>query len=176
MIVMLPDLKPNQTRFFTRWRLACLAIVVVSGLLYLPVLSGLAIWDDHSLIAGSGIGGGKSLIDCFTEPFLKHYFRPLVSISFFLDHRLWGTGTFFYHQTNILIHVLTTAFLLGLLQTAFSNRRIALAGALVFALQPTQVSTVAWIGGRTDSPGSEGARIPSARCLWRCSPGRLSQE
>src|SRR5260221_13124896 len=112
MKVMNPSHKPSQIFFFSRWRLACLAIVLLSGLLYLPAMSGLAIWDDHFLISGSGIGGGNSLGSCFSEPFLQHYFRPLVSVSFFLDHKLWGTGTFFYHQTNLLIHFLTTAILI----------------------------------------------------------------
>src|SRR5207248_2961602 len=103
------------------------------------------------LIGGPGIGGGKSLQACFTEPFLLHYFRPLVSVSFFLDHKLFGSGPFFYHQTNLLIHVLTTLVCLGLFRMAFRSRIAAIAGAMAFAVQPAQVSTVAWIGGRTDS-------------------------
>jgi len=138
-------------RFFDAWRLSCLAVLIVSCLVYLRSLGGLLVWDDHALIGGKGIGGGNSFIACFTQPFLKHYFRPLVSLSFCLDHKLWGSTPFYYHQTNILIHVLTTACLIALLHAAFRSRAMALAGGLAFALQPAQVSTVAWVGGRTDS-------------------------
>ncbi len=138
-------------RIQTGWRLASLLVILVSGLVYLPSMNGLPVWDDHGLIGGNGIGGGKSLAACFTEPFLLHYFRPLVSVSFFADHKLSGTGPFFYHQTNLLIHVLTTLVCLVLFRAAFRSRVMAIAGALAFAVHPAQVSTVAWIGGRTDS-------------------------
>lgn len=135
----------------TCWRLACWAILILSGALYLRVLGGQKVWDDQALISGIGIGGGESLAACFTKPFLYHYFRPLTSASFYLDHKIGGITPLFFHQTNLLIHVLTTAALIGLFQTAFRSRRVALMGALLFAIQPVQVSTVAWIGGRTDS-------------------------
>ena len=142
---------PRTTRIVTGWRAACLFTLTISGAMYLPAMSGLPIWDDHALISGSGIGGGKSVAACFSEPFLLHYFRPLVSVSFFLDHKLSGSGPFFYHQTNLLIHVITTLLCIVLFRAAFGSRLIAVAGALAFAVQPAQVSTVAWIGGRTDS-------------------------
>jgi len=142
---------PHKARFFTGWRIAYIITILISGIVYLPAMSGLPIWDDHALIGGRGIGGGKSLSACFTEPFLLHYFRPLVSMSFFFDHKVFGSGPFFYHQTNLLIHVATTLVCLLLFRAAFQSRLISVAGALAFAVQPAQVSTVAWIGGRTDS-------------------------
>lgn len=133
------------------WRAGCALVLALSGLLYAHTLTGMLIWDDHVLVGGEGIGGGKTLIRCFTQPFLEHYYRPLVSASFFLDRRVWGVTPFGFHQTNILLHVLTTGALIGLLRTAFRRRSVALAGGLLFAVQPAQVSGVAWIGGRTDS-------------------------
>lgn len=147
---MIKDATHNST-LFTPWRLACLCVLIASGAVYLPAMGGLAVWDDHALIGGTGIGGGKSMAACFTQPFLLHYFRPLVSLSFFVDHKVFGTGPFFYHQTNLIIHVLTTFLCLLLFRAVSGNRSITLFGALVFAVQPAQVSTVAWIGGRTDS-------------------------
>lgn len=137
--------------FFTRWRLAFLGVVLLSILTYLPSLHGLKVWDDIALLDGSGIGGGDSFWDALTKPFLNAYFRPLVSASFYVENRLWHGNPFLYHQTNILLHVATVAALMGLLLKAFGSRRVALLGGLLFAVQPAQVSTVAWIGGRTDS-------------------------
>lgn len=137
--------------FFNKWRLAFLVVLVLSVVAYLPSLQGLKVWDDNALLDGSGIGGGDSFSDALTKPFLSAYFRPLVSATFFLENRLWHGVPFLYHQTNILFHAATCAALMGLLLLAFGSRRIAALGGLLFALQPTQVSTVAWIGGRTDS-------------------------
>ena len=139
----------NRTSWL--WILLLTLILAISGIAYAPAIPGLAVWDDHELIGGSGIGGGDSLIHCFTKPFLHHYFRPLVSLSFYLEHRLSGSGPIFYHTTNIAFHVITTGLIIGMLLCVFRKRAVALLGGLAFAVQPTQVSTVAWIGGRTDS-------------------------
>lgn len=132
------------------WLIACAGIVALSGMVFIPSLGGLEIWDDHQLIDGTGVGGFHSLWHCITFPFLLHYFRPLVSLSFFVEHRIFGEGPVFCHQTNILLHVAATALLLAVVAEAVSRRAALLAGTL-FALQPVQVSTIAWIGGRTDA-------------------------
>ena len=135
-----------------RFRIASIVIVLLSGLIYLPVIHGTVIWDDKEILLGRGIGAPQSILQCFMRPFLFHYYRPLTSVSFLIDHWMWGSNTFGYHLTNILLHVLTTAVLIGVIAAAFPNRPfVALVDAFLFAVQPVQVSTVAWIGGRTDS-------------------------
>ncbi|HEV2471924.1 MAG TPA: hypothetical protein VGS41_04620, partial [Chthonomonadales bacterium] len=136
---------------FSPWRLAVCLALAISGLVYLPALSGQAIWDDRNLLNSPSTDCRNSFTGCFTTPFLQHYYRPLVTLSFYLDRKLWNGGLFFYHQTNILLHVLTTAAVIGCGLAAYKSRRIALLCGLLFAVQPAQVSAVAWIGGRTDS-------------------------
>jgi len=128
------------------YRLAVYAILLVSAAIYLPSVDGLALWDDRALI-----GAYRSLQQCFEAPFLQHYFRPVVAVTFYVEFKLWGRDALLYHRDNILIHVATTAALIGLLRTLFRDVRTALLGGLLFAVQPAQASTVAWIGGRTDS-------------------------
>jgi len=148
-------LEPNLTRrgkpFFNPWRLAFLGILILAAIVYLPSLHGQKIWDDDGLLDGSAIGGGKSALNALTQPFLGAYFRPLVSLSFFIENKLWNGIPFYYHQTNILLHVAACAALMGFVLAAFNRRSLALLSGLLFAIQPAQVSTVAWIGGRTDS-------------------------
>ena len=141
------DAKP----FFNLWRLGFICVLIISVVAYLPSLLGQKIWDDEKLLNGSGIGGGTSALQALTHPFLGAYFRPLVSLSFYFENK-WFTGTpFYYHQTNILLHMFTCAALIGFVLLAFGSRRLALLSGLIFAIQPAQVSAVAWIGGRTDS-------------------------
>jgi tetratricopeptide (TPR) repeat protein len=133
------------------WLFACALILLLSALLYTSALSGERVWDDHMLLSGEAIGGGDRLLYAITRPFLDHFFRPLVSVSFFLERRLWHDHIPGYHLTNVLLHLLTTGALIGALHAIFRRRAIALAGGLLFAAQPAQVGAVAWIGGRTDS-------------------------
>ncbi len=141
----------SDRKFFTPYRLACTGILLLAAVIYFPCMCGTFIWDDKNIMSGAAIGGGKSLLSCFTSVFLESYYRPLMSASFVLEKPLSRHTPFFYHQTNILLHVLTTGFLIGLLRAAFRRRSVALLGGLLFAVQPVQVSAVAWIGGRTDA-------------------------
>lgn len=125
--------------------------MLFSALIYAGSLNGALVWDDRMIVSGEAIGGGDSLLHCFTQPFLNHFFRPLVSVSFYLERMLWHNNPLGYHVTNLLIHVLTVGALMALLHSAFGKRSVALIGGLLFSVQPAQVGTVAWIGGRTDS-------------------------
>lgn len=131
----------------SKWPWACLLVVALSVIPYLSSLTGTVIWEDERLLRDADC----SLRTALSQPFLGAYFRPATSLSFWIDHRLWGAEPFMYHQTNIAIHALTTVFLIAALCVAFRSRAIAAVGGALFALQPVQVSAVAWIGGRTDS-------------------------
>src|SRR5579862_2573809 len=95
------SLRLSDERLFTRWRLGFLVVCLLAAVVYLPALSGLPVWEDRLLLNGAAIGGGVSWIRCFTQPFLGNYFRPLASLSFFLELRRWGNeNMFLFHQTN----------------------------------------------------------------------------
>jgi len=127
-----------------------LGILLLSAVVYFPALSGYPILDDRMISSGAAIGGG-SFVDCFTKPFLFHYFRPLISASFWLEMKWHGANPFLLHQTNVILHVLTTFLVVKLAGACGLNRKAALLGGLFFAIQPAQIGAVAWIGGRTDS-------------------------
>jgi tetratricopeptide (TPR) repeat protein len=148
-----PNVAKQQSAGIVR---AAIVIVLLAGMVYIPSIHGSQVWDDTELLSGKGLGSAVSIPQCFKTAFLFHYYRPLTAASFILDHRIWdhgvwGSNTFGYHLTNLILHVLTTALLIPVLLLAFRSRPVALWGALLFAIQPVQVSTVAWIGGRTDS-------------------------
>jgi Tfp pilus assembly protein PilF len=114
-------------------------------------LTGTPIFDDFQILDGAALGGASSWIDAITSPFIFGYYRPLVSLSFFADRALFGTNPFFYHQTNLLIHV-AGAWAAGWLGWVLTkDKAVATVGGVLFALHPVQAGAVSWIGGRTDS-------------------------
>ncbi len=125
-------------------------VLAVSALVYVYSISGGLVWDDFNLVGQFATGHGPRLQDCFTRPLLG-YFRPLVALSFYLDHLLWKQDPSGYHLTNILLHLFAvwTVYLLG--AALFRRRSPALLGATLFAVHPAEVGAVAWIGGRTDA-------------------------
>jgi tetratricopeptide (TPR) repeat protein len=162
-----PASPPSQIapdRLFSSRRLGAIVVLSAALLIYLPSLTGLFVWDDAYLVFRKA--AGRSFAQCFTQPFLYRYYRPLASLSFYVENRIQTRtetrpdgsvrprepNPLFYHQTNILLHVLGAGMVLGMLGAAFPGRRAAsLLGALIFAVQPAQVGAVAWIGGRPDA-------------------------
>ncbi len=161
-----------------RTALALFAPAAISIGLYLGALRGGFVWDDAVLVDGSGIGGGRSLAACFRSPFLDHFYRPLVSASFYVDRLLWPNNPWAYHWVNITLHALATIVVGLLVREAFASRALGAIGALVFAVHPVHVGAVAWIGGRTDALGclwtglfmlglvSASHRVGHARAMW----------
>ncbi|MFY7951104.1 MAG: hypothetical protein ACOVT5_01230, partial [Armatimonadaceae bacterium] len=114
---------------------------------FFPAMAGTPLWEDTRLIQ-SGTG---PFWETFTKPFLGSYFRPMVSVSFWLDYRLAGGLPFQFHQTNVLLHLAATLVFWQTLRMGLVGTRAAALSAMFFAVQPAQVGAVAWIGGRTDS-------------------------
>lgn len=126
---------------------------LISLVVYVGSIRGGYVWDDWGLMDGSAIGGG-SLKGCFTGAFLSHYYRPLVSLSFYMDRWLWPDSPAASHWVNIVAHAACAMAVFGMALTAFGRLSVALAAGLLFAVHPAHVGATAWIGGRTDALGA----------------------
>ena len=102
-----------------------------------------------------------------TEP----YYHPLPRLSHVIDYQMWGTNAVGHHATNVLLHALNAALvfgflwtLLGAVATLTTSERLTLAldVAVVFAIHPLQVESVAWLSGRTQLLCAAFA----VGCLW----------
>jgi protein O-mannosyl-transferase len=85
------------------------------------------------------------------------YYHPLPRLSHVLDYQIWGKNAAGHHATSIVVHALNAALLFGFLWTLLgaasltNGERLAtsLGVAVVFAIHPFQVESVAWMSGRT---------------------------
>jgi len=75
--------------------------------------------------------------------------RPLLKLSYAVNHAM-ASGPAGFHAANVAIHVVN-AWLVFMLFARSTTRRIALVGALVFALHPIQTEAVAYVSGRSTS-------------------------
>ena len=76
--------------------------------------------------------------------------RPLLFLSYRLDHWLFGKNLGGWHWTNILIHA-TNSLLVYVILLRFYYASGALLGSLVFAMHPLATSAVSCISGRSSS-------------------------
>jgi len=75
---------------------------------------------------------------------------PLTELSFAIDHYFWGMEPYGFHLTNLLLHLLNTLLVFWLLLLISGNSLLSLLSALIFALHPMHVESVAWITERKD--------------------------
>lgn len=80
----------------------------------------------------------------------KDYYRPLITLSYALDARIWHGRPFGFHLTNLLLHFATCWLLMRLLVRLGTGSSVALAATVLFAAHPIHVASVSWISGRTD--------------------------
>lgn len=124
-----------------------LLLLLVVTLVYLPALHGGFLWDDHDWIVENALlRSAEGLGRIWLEPRAFHQYYPLTHSSFWLEFQLWGLQPTGYHAVNLVLHALT-AFLLWRVLRGLELGG-AFAAALLFALHPVAVESVAWITER----------------------------
>lgn len=138
-----------------------LTLILVSVCFYLPALSFTFVWDDRALILENwyirdlGSIPGFFLSEFRVDPLtITNFYRPVVMVTYTLDYALWGENPLGFHLTNIVFNTLAVLLVFwtakGLLRGTSYSGVVPWVAALLFAVHPTHVESVAFIAGRTD--------------------------
>jgi Tfp pilus assembly protein PilF len=138
-------------------RVAALVVALVGVAAYAASLGYDFVWDDTLLIQQSfRLHQWGELPRLLLSQFwsevgeASHYYRPLITLSFFLDLKVWGLHPFGFHLTNLLAHVAVILAVLAVARRATGSEMAAVIAALTFALQPLHSESVSFVSGRTD--------------------------
>ena len=124
---------------------APIALMVVTLLAWLPGLSGSFHFDDlPNIVLDPATAQRADLLER-----LANGFRPLLRLSYALDHAVWGFDARGFLVTNLLIHLATVLLVWALALRRLDSALAAFAAAAVFALQPAHAAVVAWASGRS---------------------------
>ncbi len=121
-------------------------IVVAVFLAYLPTLSGGFLLDDDELLTNNSLikaADGLYRFWCTTE---AADYWPVTNTSLWIEWRLWGINTIGYRVTNLILHI-AEALLIWMILRKLSIPGAFLA-AMIFAVHPVNVESVAWIAQR----------------------------
>jgi len=148
----------------------CALIFLVTLLAYWPALSGGFIWDDNGHVTRTDLRDFTGLFRIWFELGATQQYYPVLHSAFWLEHVLWGDSTLGYHLLNVLLHATAACLFGALLRRLFEGKASPSAGlrafdpgtmaagherrrdagvawfaALLFALHPVCVESVAWI-------------------------------
>jgi protein O-mannosyl-transferase len=157
-------------------------VFVVAILAFLPALQNDFVdWDDDALFLNNpdyrGLGIDQ-ITWMFTHAKLGHY-QPITWLTHGLDYCLWGMNPFGYHLSNLIYHAACAVlvyflavriFILSTTHSAFSLKLAAALAALLFALHPLRVESVAWVTERRDLVCTL-FLIPAVLCYLRYAAG-----
>jgi Flp pilus assembly protein TadD len=133
-------------------------IFLVTCVAFWPALQGDFTWDDDvNLVANLRFRGfeASQIRWMFTNTLMGHY-MPFTWLTFALDHVLGRMDPWGYHLASLLLHaanavlvyLVARRLLTVVLGTAVDSRAGAALTALLFALHPQRVESVAWISDR----------------------------
>jgi tetratricopeptide (TPR) repeat protein len=132
----------------------CIVLALVTLFAYRGVRNNnfLIYDDDVYVLENSQVQHGvnlQSIAWAFTT-FDQSNWHPMTWISHMEDWRLYGNNPIGHHETNVHLHTANAVllFLLLLYMTGYLGRSAMV--ALLFALHPAHVESVAWIAERKD--------------------------
>ena len=131
----------------------CILLVIATFIAYMQVLNYgfITSFDDTEYLTSNwNIKAGltkESIVWAFSTSYAANWF-PVTWLSHMLDYELYGMEPFGHHLTSLIFHITNTLLLFGvLLKMTGALWRSGLV-AVLFALHPLNVESVAWVSER----------------------------
>ena len=135
-----------------------LLLILATVLAYANSLNNSFVWDDDLLVVDNNYVRNWTYLDAafvsdlfhdYTVGLASHY-RPLQTVSYILDYKIWALKPFGYHLTNLLLHAACVVLVYLLMERLSSNSILSFFIAGVFAIHPINTNAVTYIAGRAD--------------------------
>jgi len=142
--------------------IAILVIIITSFIVFSPTVNSEFInLDDNKFITENPLVNGE-MENAITEAFQKHlyspWYKPLVYLSWQAEYEISEGQPWLFHLNNLLLHIINSVlaffillyFLKAVVKPHDKIWIFAMFGALLFALHPMKVESVAWAMERKD--------------------------
>ncbi|HVJ86162.1 MAG TPA: hypothetical protein VM452_11000 [Caulifigura sp.] len=130
-----------------RWFVAAVLTAFVA-LIYWPTAGFEFLnWDDPWYVTDNPLvksWSPSNLAAIATEPCSKN-FAPLTIFTLLVEHTLFGSWAGGYHLVNVLLHTANAVLVFVLVRQVVKSEFPAWLAAILFAVHPIQIETVAWI-------------------------------
>jgi len=138
-----------------------LPALVLAGVvlaIYGASLGGGFVWDDAELIVAKApffaAPGSAGAILASSDTGLHHdatpYYRPVTTLSFLANYRLFGLTPFWWRLVSVLLHAACALLLFRLAAWLFEDGRAGFVAGLMVAIHPAAVEAVAFVTARNN--------------------------
>ena len=128
-------------------------LTVLTFLVFSPALEGEFLnWDDDVNVYKNEYVkhlNAENVKKIFTTTVIGNY-NPLANLTFAIEWYFFGDNPYPYHLTNLILHLLNCLCVFWLLLMLGLRKNWAFFAALLFAIHPMRVESVAWITERKD--------------------------
>ncbi|TAJ15898.1 MAG: tetratricopeptide repeat protein [Planctomycetota bacterium] len=142
------------------WPVALL-VAALAAACFAPSIRGAFVYDDLLLVERNPvITSFRNLPQAFSSAYWDFldaeaasrigYWRPLTAVALMTAHALGGGQPWAFHAVSIALHAAAAAAAFALLLRITRNTWIAGLGALLWAVHPLHVESVAWISSVND--------------------------
>ncbi len=136
-------------------------VAIINIILYIPTLRYDFVWDDNLLIVKNRLLQESSLAQIFSRGYwagtdepeegpVAAYYRPITTLSYWLDWKIAGLKPTYFHLNNLVIALAAAIFVSLIVWELLHSAVWAFIAGILFATHPAHVESVAFISGRTD--------------------------
>jgi tetratricopeptide (TPR) repeat protein len=134
--------------------LVCLGLVAVTWAVFGQTLAhDFVNFDDHVYVYENPLVvrglSTEGIIGAFTHTHARNW-HPLTTVSHMLDCQLYGLNAGGHHLTNVILHTISVLLLFLVLKPMTGALWQSAFVAVLFAIHPLHVESVAWIAERKD--------------------------
>lgn len=134
-------------------------IIATSQLVYLnSLLNQFAYDDEFTIVQNHFIKTWSNLPLLFHKKYFQFSgelsYRPIVTLSYFIDYTLWKLNPLGFHLTNTLFHTLNCILVFCLFSRILNHRVASLISTLLFSCHPVLTEAVNAISYREDLLGA----------------------
>jgi len=131
---------------------APLILIIIAGAFVPCLKNGFTNWDDDKYVTENRVVQNLSFAsvkETFSSFIFANY-HPFTIMSLALEYRFFKRDPFFYHLTNLILHLCNSLLVLWFFCLLTPRIGVALLAALLFGIHPLHVEAVAWISGRKE--------------------------
>lgn len=134
-------------------------LILAGTIPYLNTLSAGFVYDDNYQVVGNPYLRSfhylKQIIltSVWSFKYVRvptNYYRPLMSLQYFILYQIYGPLAYPYHLVNVVMHVLVVVLLFAVTRRLFNSESLAFVAAALFALHPIHTEVVAWVAAVPD--------------------------